>query len=125
MAKETIIKFTDDIDGSEATETISFAFKGTQYEIDLGERNVAAFEKAVSKFVTNAREAGAAAKADDATPARTRARRNGATRRPRKSTTSARPAGSVREWAQANGFAVGTRGRIPAAAREAYEASVG
>jgi hypothetical protein len=120
MATETIIRYTDDIDGSEATETISFAFRGTQYEIDLGEKNSAAFEKAVSKFVTNARPAGTVV---EPTP---KARRSSGSRRPKKSVAKTpATAGSVREWAQANGFAVGNRGRIPAAAREAYEAAVG
>jgi hypothetical protein len=120
MATETIIQYTDDIDGSEATETISFAFRGIQYEIDLGEKNSAAFDKALSKFVNNARPAGV-----ESEP-RPKARRSSGTRQPKKSAVkAAATAGSVREWAQANGYAVGNRGRIPAAAREAYEAAVG
>jgi Lsr2 len=129
MAKETIIKFTDDIDGTEAAETVSFSFRGTQYEIDLGEKNVTAFEKALSKYVAKARASGSgAAKRAVAAKPRTKARKATGGRRPRKASASkaaAAPTLTIREWAQANGYSVGTRGRIPAAAREAYEASVG
>lgn len=133
MAKETIIKFTDDIDGTEASETVAFSFRGTPYEIDLGAKNVAAFEKSIAKYVAAARAAGTPAKAAAATtkarkaPGRPRkAAAKKATRAASKATKAAASTstGSIREWAQANGFAVGSRGRIPAAAREAYEASL-
>jgi hypothetical protein len=127
MAKETIIKFTDDIDGSEASETVAFSFRGSEYEIDLGSKNIAAFEKALSKYVSKARAAGSPAKAATAPKPRARVRKAAkSARRPRKAaaTTAAEATPSIREWAQSNGYSVGTRGRIPAAAREAYEAAV-
>ena len=37
MAKKTVVLLEDDIDGSEATETLSFALDGSEYEIDLNE----------------------------------------------------------------------------------------
>ncbi|MDQ0078526.1 histone-like nucleoid-structuring protein Lsr2 [Arthrobacter oryzae] len=37
MAKRTVVLLEDDIDGSEANETISFALDGNEYEIDLNE----------------------------------------------------------------------------------------
>ena len=40
MASRTITTLTDDIDGSDADETITFAFKGMTYEIDLSKKNL-------------------------------------------------------------------------------------
>ena len=37
MAQQTIVTLTDDIDGSEATETVSFGLDGRICEIDLNE----------------------------------------------------------------------------------------
>ena len=39
MAQTVIVKLTDDIDGGEADETISFALNGENYEIDLSAKN--------------------------------------------------------------------------------------
>lgn len=38
MAQKVIRQFVDDIDGSEAERTFSFAVDGTQYEIDLSKK---------------------------------------------------------------------------------------
>ena len=40
VASRTITTLTDDIDGGDADETVTFAFKGTQYEIDLSKKNL-------------------------------------------------------------------------------------
>ena len=45
MAKTVITQITDDLDGSTGAETISFAYRGTTYEIDLGRRNASAFAR--------------------------------------------------------------------------------
>lgn len=39
MARKTQIILTDDIDGSEATGTVSFGLDGVSYEIDLNDDN--------------------------------------------------------------------------------------
>jgi hypothetical protein len=39
------VYFTDDIDGSEAEETIKFDLDGKTYEIDLNKKNAAALRK--------------------------------------------------------------------------------
>lgn len=38
MAQRVITTLVDDIDGTEAAETISFAVEGKSYEIDLSEK---------------------------------------------------------------------------------------
>ncbi|WP_444546482.1 histone-like nucleoid-structuring protein Lsr2 [Brachybacterium paraconglomeratum] len=37
MARKTQVILTDDVDGSEATQTVSFALDGVAYEIDLND----------------------------------------------------------------------------------------
>jgi hypothetical protein len=49
----TTTTYTDDIDGSTAAGTVSFAFDGTHYEIDLSKRNAAAFEKAMRPYLVS------------------------------------------------------------------------
>jgi hypothetical protein len=39
MAKKTIERLIDDLDGGDATETIHFAYDGTTYTIDLNTKN--------------------------------------------------------------------------------------
>jgi Lsr2 len=52
---QTIVQLEDDIDGGKADRTITFAWDGTSYEIDLSNKNARAFEKAVAVYVDHAR----------------------------------------------------------------------
>ena len=58
MASRTITTLTDDIDGSDADETVTFSFKGTQYEIDLSKKNVDKMVKALQPYTSAARKGG-------------------------------------------------------------------
>ena len=40
------VLLSDDLDGSDATETVKFGWLGAEYEIDLNDKNYASFEKA-------------------------------------------------------------------------------
>ena len=51
MAREVIEKVTDDLDGTEAVETVSFGFDGTSYEIDLSKKNATTFRKSLDRYV--------------------------------------------------------------------------
>jgi hypothetical protein len=108
MAQRKQIVFTDDIDGSEASETIRFALNGTTYEIDLTAEHADQFRKSVRLFIDSAR------KADG--------------RRSRQTSKApARPSGpsqtSVREWAKGQGIAVNDRGRVPDALIVRFQAA--
>ena len=96
MAQKTQIILVDDIDGSEATQSVTFALDGVTYEIDLNDDHAAVKARRVSGRRTR-RRAGA----------------------PKTSSNTQK----VREWARANGYEVSDRGRIPASVREAYEAA--
>ena len=112
MAKSTITVLTDDVDGGEATETISFALDGSAYEIDLNDKNASALRDALAPFVATARRAtgGSPGRGRSAPVARPRA--------------SGQPdAKEVRAWAEANGVEVSARGRISVDVVEKYKAA--
>lgn len=58
MAKTTIIKLTDDIDGGNAEETVEFSLDGKVYEIDLSRKNANALRKVLQPYVDVARSGG-------------------------------------------------------------------
>src|SRR3982751_4506058 len=57
MAKRQVVTITDDIDGREGAETVTFAYAGRSYEIDLREKNRTKLEKALEPFIGAARRA--------------------------------------------------------------------
>lgn len=104
MAQKIVVYLIDDIDGSKAEETITFALDGNQYEIDLNEEHAAELRSAFDKWIQSGRRVTAQ-----------RGRR----------ATAGRPAGvsdaaKIREWARENGYEVSERGRVSAEIREAY-----
>ena len=104
--RERYVQLTDDFDGSEAVETISFAFEGTEYEVDLSEENAAHFREAIGEYADVARVVGG------------RSRRGRSAR-----STGKRDTRAIRAWAQENGYEVSARGRISRDVVEAYEAA--
>lgn len=110
MAQKVHIVLVDDLDGSEATETVSFGLDGTSYEIDLNKKNAAAMRDALSGYVGHARKVGSAKG------------------RPRRSSSAAgsnsgTSAKEIRDWARSNGLEVPDRGRVSADVRQAYDAA--
>lgn len=109
MAQKVQIILEDDLDGSEATETISFALDGTNYEIDLNDENAAALRDALATYVGHARKVSSS--------------RRGGGRRTSGASSNGPSAAEVRAWAKENGYTVPDRGRIPADVRSAYDAA--
>ena len=107
MAQKVHIVLKDDLDGSEATQTVTFGLDGTSYEIDLNDKNAAALRDAVATYVGHARKVSGSR----------RGRRSAA------SSGSGTSAREIRDWARSNGHKVPERGRIPAVVREAFEAA--
>ncbi|HEY2079904.1 MAG TPA: Lsr2 family protein [Streptosporangiaceae bacterium] len=106
MAKSVHVVVSDDLDGSEGAETVSFGFDGLSYEIDLSEKNRAKLDKAFAPFLRHGRRV-------------TQRRRPSATR-----TTGPRiDRASLRNWAKEQGLHVSDRGRISAEIMQKYEAS--
>lgn len=112
MAQKVNIILVDDIDDSEATETVAFGLDGTSYEIDLNDAHAAELREALAGYIGHARKVPSSSRKSTA----------------RKSSASAAAAGGasaadVRVWARENGHTVPDRGRIPADVREAYDAA--
>ena len=55
MAKTVIVKLTDDLDGGDADETVTFALDGRSYEIDVSSANANRLRDAFKPFMEKAR----------------------------------------------------------------------
>ena len=107
MASIVSVVVTDDIDGSEGAETVSFGVDGVTYEIDLSEPNRAKLAGAMAPYVGAARKV--------------------SLRRPRSGAGRQIPArvdrADIRAWAKEQGLQVSERGRISAEIMQQYEAA--
>lgn len=107
MAQKIQVLLIDDIDGSKAEESVTFALDGVNYEIDLNAEHAAALREDLAKWV------GAARKVTS----------RGTATRARSARRSSSDADTIRQWARANNHKVSDRGRIPQSIRDAYEAA--
>lgn len=105
MAQRVQVLLVDDIDNTDADETVTFALDGVSYEIDLNTANAAKLRDALAPWVGHARRSGGRKATGRST--------SGGARR--------KDVSAVREWARKNGHDVSERGRIPAAVQEAYD----
>jgi hypothetical protein len=116
MAQRVSVVLVDDIDGTEAAETVSFALDGVQYEIDLSEGNADTFRETMAAYIGHARRAGGR-KRTGSSAGRTGGRSGGTVN------SSGASAADIRAWARENGWDVPERGRVSAEVREAYAAA--
>ena len=112
MAQKVTCEFVDDIDGSQAERTLSFALDGTPYEIDLSSHNIKEFHEAIAGFVESARKIKASGPG----------RRARMTSPPTSGSSRSREhVQAVREWARQQGHSINDRGRIPASIQQAFD----
>ncbi|MFP5282006.1 MAG: histone-like nucleoid-structuring protein Lsr2 [Actinomycetes bacterium] len=113
MAQRVQVILEDDVDGGEASETVTFSLDGSEYEIDLSDKNAQGLRDALAPYVAHAR--------------RTGGRRKRGSGQKSAGGSSGGPASTsdIRAWAQANGYEVSSRGRVSAEVREAYEQAHG
>ncbi|MCB5291641.1 histone-like nucleoid-structuring protein Lsr2 [Arthrobacter sp. SO3] len=112
MAREVVERFTDDLDGSEATHHgVQFSFEGTDWSIDLSDENYEKLRLAIERFADHA----------------TRMSGSGRGRGRSASTSSSGSARgkkeelqAVRAWAEKNGIVLNSRGRIAESILAAY-----
>lgn len=109
MAQKVSVLLVDDIDGSEAEETISFSLDGARYEIDLNCAHAQELREQLGRYVKAARKV----TGSSGRPARVR--RAYADDKNKE----------VRDWARDRGLEVNDRGRIPAHIVAKYEAENG
>lgn len=107
MAERRFVELVDDLDGSEAEETVRFAIDGRDYEIDLSLDNAQKLRTVLERYISAGRRTGT----------RRPAPISGSHETPAKADDSQQ----IREWARARGLEVSARGRIPAYLRQAYE----
>ena len=109
MAQKTVVTVVCDLphDGEiEGTESVSFAFDGNGYEIDLCEPHSKELREKIGRFADHARRASASG------------RRRKARTGPGRERSS-----EIRAWARQRGQKVSERGRIPASIIAEYEAA--
>lgn len=105
MAQRVQVILEDDLDGGDATETVTFGLDGVTYEIDLNDKNAAALRDALAGYVgAGRRVAGRRSSGSSST----------------KSRSNSSELAKIREWARANGHQVSDRGRISQTVRDAY-----
>jgi hypothetical protein len=110
------VVLTDDLDQSEATQTITYTIDGQEYEIDLSEENAERFHAALEPFVSVSRQV-----ERQAAPTR----RSRGDRRRRGGSSGRLDIPQIRQWAEANGYGVSARGRIKKEVIDAYDAAHG
>lgn len=103
--RKTIVVLSDDLDGSEASESILFSLDGDEYEIDLNDEHASELRDVLQRFTQAARKTSG-----------TRTRPAG-----RKAQHPGTDTKAVRRWAIENGFTVNTRGRIQQDILEKYQ----
>jgi hypothetical protein len=110
MAQKVLVSLVDDLDGSEADETVEFGLDGINYSIDLSNENAEELRDALAQYVEHARRAGG----------RKRAGRPSAKPAASSASVDREQNQAIRAWARKNGFQVSDRGRIPSEVVEAY-----
>jgi hypothetical protein len=108
VARREIVAYVSDLSGDtiegEREPTVRFALDGHDYEIDLTGTERAKLRAALAEFIAAAKPLAPSG-------------------RPVTRTKVAATTPTIRAWAQANGYKVPTRGAIPRAVREAYDAA--
>jgi len=104
------VLLTDDIDGSEATQTLTFTFQGVSYEIDLNDDHAMALEESFHDWTSSAREVTG--------PHRTKPRYSGVDVG---SPVVGRDLAEIRAWLRASGHKVAERGRVSQTLLAAYD----
>lgn len=115
MANKTRVILIDDLDGTEATETVEFGVDGATFAIDLNDANAEALRDALSPWTQVARKK----KVSNGLHPVTRHRAT------KKATASSdqltrNDRDHLRVWAAIAGYLVAERGRIPQEVQQAW-----
>src|SRR5512135_1520617 len=97
MTRQAYTRLIDDLDGSDAADTVRFGYGGNEYEVDLCGEHLDSFEDFLAPYIEHGR------------------RVRGLHRRPRgRSEThrTTRDLSAIRRWAREQGYPVRDRGRI-------------
>ncbi len=115
MAQKIITQLVSDVSGKELKdgkgETVTFALDGTQYELDLSNKEADDFRGIFQEYIAAGRKVGAGKRTQK------RAGSTGGSGR------SKEELADIRAWATENGYEVSERGRIKQAILDAYDAA--
>jgi hypothetical protein len=111
MAQKVHVTLVDDLDQSEAAETVTFGLDGATYEIDLSDENASRLRDSLASYVAAAR------RVSGGRGGRGRRAASGGGRGGDSDTAK------IREWARSKGMSVSDRGRIRADIRDQYYAA--
>jgi hypothetical protein len=103
VAQRVSITLVDDLDGTEAVETVTFGLDGATYEIDLSEQNAKELRSRLDDFIPSARKVSG--------------------KKRRRTTAGGSESKTIREWARGQGMEVSARGVVPVEIVKAYEAA--
>lgn len=106
MATKTVVTLVDDIDGSDAAQTVEIALDGDSYELDLSTAHRHELVRSLARYMAVARRVGGAAQAPTPTFV----------------STQVDPQ-AVRAWARANGIEVPPGRRVPKDIVERFRAA--
>ncbi|MCU1633109.1 MAG: Protein lsr2 [Micrococcaceae bacterium] len=109
MAQRVQVQLVDDLDGEEATETVRFSLDGTDYEIDLTQKNADSLRSALAEYVDKGRKGGSGQPSANTKAPSFRSKREDTQQ--------------IRQWAQDNGRNPSSRGRITQSIIDAYNES--
>jgi hypothetical protein len=123
MSQQMTVRFVDDLDGSEASETVDFGLDGRRYEIDLSEANAMRLRTALAPFVGAARTAGGRRSGGRGSGRGRGARQSVAAQQSTPARSTREETAAIRQWARDHGHQVSDRGRISKSIMEAYQAA--
>ena len=109
MARKEIVQLFDDLDGSQINgphQTVAFAYRGAEYEIDLKEEKARKLSDALGPFIAAARQVGGRRTGGSAPAPIDRSQLS-----------------AMRTWARDNGYQVSDRGRISQEVQDAYHSA--
>jgi nucleoid-associated protein Lsr2 len=101
VARNEIVRLVDDLDGSEAVDTVSFGLDDSEYEIDLNDEHIDQLRGGLMPYIKAGRKVGAGPSRRQASAAPKRSSRD--------------DLGEVRAWLVEHGYPLKDRGRLPVA----------
>ena len=122
MARRVLTILSSDLSGEEIEDgkggTVHFALEGTEYEIDLTDKEADELRKTFAKYTDAARRSSSRSTG-------TASRRGGSSRGGSARSGSGRTPEelqAIRDWANSNGYNVSSRGRVKKEILDAYDA---
>ncbi len=111
MAQKYVVQVIDDLDGTELdrddVEEVHFGLEGRSYVIDLSKTNATKLRDTLSRYADAARRDQVAGRGTTSP----------------KTNSGRKDLEQAREWANANGHSVSSRGRVPKTVLDAYDAN--